>query len=340
MYLRLTVTFLMFFIFFTKLFAEQKVLKFHSFSPLSANSNADFIVPWSEKIFSESNGEIKIEIYPSMQLGGKPPQLVDQVREGMVDIIWTLAGYTPGRFPSLEVFDLPFIASNAEATSQAAHEFSEIFSVAELQDFKVLAVHVHSPGKLHTKSKAIENIDDFKGLKLRGPTRVITEMLESFGAVPVGMPVPEVAPSLSKGVIDGMLVPYEIMHSFKLHEITKFHSEVFGNRGLYTTTFLFLMNKASYEGLTDNQKKIIDNNSGINLAKKAGQLWDGFEIDGKNKAKIAGGKFFNLTEKNTLEIKEKGEKYIQSWIKQKSLEGIEGQKIYEKAKELIKKYEK
>ena len=340
MYLRLTVTFLMFFIFFTKLFAEQKVLKFHSFSPLSANSNADFIVPWSEKIFSESNGEIKIEIYPSMQLGGKPPQLVDQVREGMVDIIWTLAGYTPGRFPSLEVFDLPFIASNAEATSQAAHEFSEIFSVAELQDFKVLAVHVHSPGKLHTKSKAVENIDDFKGLKLRGPTRVITEMLESFGAVPVGMPVPEVAPSLSKGVIDGMLVPYEIMHSFKLHEITKFHSEVFGNRGLYTTTFLFLMNKASYEGLTDNQKKIIDNNSGINLAKKAGQLWDGFEIDGKNKAKIAGGKFFNLTEKNTLEIKEKGEKYIQSWIKQKSLEGIEGQKIYEKAKELIKKYEK
>ena len=202
MYKRLILSLFLFFLFFSKLFAEQTVLKFHSFSPLSANSNADFIIPWSEKIFKESNGEIKIEMYPSMQLGGKPPQLVDQVREGMVDIVWTLAGYTPGRSPSLEVFDLPFIASNAEATSQAAHEFSEIFSISELKDFKVLAIHVHSPGKLHTKNNIVKNIDDFKGLKLRGPTRVITEMLESFGAVPVGMPVQEVALSLTKGVID------------------------------------------------------------------------------------------------------------------------------------------
>ena len=289
MYRKLIIS-LVFFIFaFSKSWAEQTTLKFHSFSPLSANSNADFIIPWSEKIFLESNGEIKVEMYPSMQLGGKPPQLIDQVREGMVDIVWTLAGYTPGRFPSLEVFDLPFIASNAEATSQAAHAFSEIYSISELKDFKVLAVHVHSPGKIHTKNKFIQNIEDFKGLKLRGPTRVITEMLKSFGAVPVGMPVPEVAPSLTKGVIDGMLVPYEIMHSFKLHEITKKHTEVFGNRGLYTTVFLFLMNKKTYDNLSHEHKKVIDENSGLNLAKKAGRLWDKFEIDGKNKAKNAGG---------------------------------------------------
>ncbi len=339
MYRKLTISIVFFIIVFSKSWAEQTTLKFHSFSPLSANSNSDFIIPWSEKIFLESNGEIKIEMYPSMQLGGKPPQLVDQVREGMVDIVWTLAGYTPGRFPSLEVFDLPFIASNAEATSQAAHAFSEIHSISELNEFKVLAVHVHSPGKIHTKDNFIKDIEEFKGLKLRGPTRVITEMLKSFGAVPVGMPVPEVAPSLTKGVIDGMLVPYEIMHSFKLHEITKKHTEVFGNRGLYTTVFLFLMNKKTYNNLSNEHKKVIDENSGLNLAKKAGRLWDKFEIDGKNKAINAGGTFFTLTEKNTNEIKRRGEIFIENWIEEKKLKGINGQKIYESAKELINKYE-
>lgn len=100
--------------------AEKVTLKFHSFPPTPANSNAKFVKPWADKVAAESNGDIKVEMYPSMQLGGKPPQLVDQVRDGAVDIIWTVAGYTAGRFPRLEVFDLPFMAASATATSQAA----------------------------------------------------------------------------------------------------------------------------------------------------------------------------------------------------------------------------
>ena len=91
----------------------------------------------------------------------------------------------------------------------------------------------------NTKDKLIKSVDDFEGLKMRGPTRVISKMLEGLGATPVGMPVPKVAPSLSKGVIDGMVVPWEIMPSFKLQELTKAHTNVAGNRGLYTTPFLF-----------------------------------------------------------------------------------------------------
>ena len=97
--------------------------------------------------------------------------------------------------------------------------------------------------RIHTKKDLIKSIEDFNGLKLRGPTRAITKLLAGLGATPVGMPVPQVAPSLSKGVIDGMVVPWEVMPSFKLHELTKAHTEVSGDRGLYTTPFLFLMNK-------------------------------------------------------------------------------------------------
>ena len=180
--------------------------------PAPANSNKLFVLPGLKKLKKESNGEIVTEMYYSMQLGGKPPQLVDQVREGVVDIVWTVAGYTPGRFPMLEAFELPFLPTKSIITSQAAQEYVETIAANDLKDYKVLTVHVHSPGMIHTKNKLIKSMDDFKGLKMRGPTRVITGMLKSLGATPVGMPVPKVAPSLSKGVMDGMVV-LEIMPS-------------------------------------------------------------------------------------------------------------------------------
>ena len=103
--------------------ADKVTLKFHTFVPMPANSNAKFVKPWADKVTKESNGEIITEMYPSMQLGGKPPQLVDQVREGVVDLAWTVAGYTPGRFPRLSVFELPFMPSSAKITAQAVQEF-------------------------------------------------------------------------------------------------------------------------------------------------------------------------------------------------------------------------
>ena len=237
--------------------ADKITLKFHTFVPMPANSNAKFVKPWADKVNKESNGEIITEMYPSMQLGGKPPQLVDQVREGVVDLVWTVAGYTPGRFPRLSVFELPFMPTSAKITAQAVQEFVETAGAEDLKDYKILAVHVHAPGMIHTKKTLIKSVADFKGLKLRGPTRSATNLLKKLGATPVGMPVPKVAPSLSKGVIDGMVVPWEIMPSFKLQELTKSHTNIAGNRGLYTTPFLFIMNKAKYNSLSDAHKKII-----------------------------------------------------------------------------------
>ena len=320
-------------------FAEIVTLRYHSFLPLAHSSNSKFVKPWGERLTKESDGELVVEIYPAMQLGGKPPQLVDQVREGVVDIIWTVAGYTPGRFPRLEVFDLPFMSSSALATSQASQEFAETIGKQDLAEYKVLAVHVHAPGTIHTKKDLIKSIEDFKGLKLRGPTRAITKMLAGLGATPVGMPVPQVAPSLSKGVIDGMVVPWEVMPSFKLHELTKAHTEVSGDRGLYTTPFLFLMNKNRYESLSSEHKKIIDRNSGIELAKIAGKLWDEIELPARTLAKASGGQFFQLSGEQLREIKLVGDRMTDEWIESSTQNGLNGKELVEEAKSLIKKYE-
>ena len=320
--------------------ADKVTLKFHTFVPMPANSNAKFVKPWADKVTKESNGEIITEMYPSMQLGGKPPQLVDQVREGVVDLAWTVAGYTPGRFPRLSVFELPFMPSSAKITAQAVQEFVETAGAEDLKDYKILAVHVHAPGMIHTKKTLIKSVADFKGLKLRGPTRSATNLLKKLGATPVGMPVPKVAPSLSKGVIDGMVVPWEIMPSFKLQELTKSHTNIAGNRGLYTTPFLFIMNKAKYNSLSNAHKKIIDNNSGMSLAKQAGILWDGFEGPAKSLAVKAGGEFHVLSGAPVAEIKKAGDEVIQDWIKKANSKGLDGQKLYDTAKSLIAKYEK
>ena len=320
-------------------FGETVTLKFHSFAPAPASQNSKFVKPWADRMEEQAGGELKVETYFAMQLGGKPPQLVDQVRDGVVDIIWTVAGYTPGRFPKIEVFDLPFLPGSAEATSQAAQEFAQTIAIEELKDFKILAVHVHSPGKIHTKDRLVMQLSDLEGLKMRGPTRVISSMLGAMGATPVGMPVPQVAPSLSKGVIDGMVVPYEIMPSFKLHELTKAHTTVSGERGLYTTAFLFLMNKAKYESLSDAHKTVIDNNSGMSLAKLAGQLWDGFEGPALELAKRAGGDFHSLSGEKLAAFKIVGDQVVTDWIEKANSNGMDGAAIVQTVRDLILKYE-
>ena len=317
--------------------ADKVTLKFHTMVPMPANSNAKFVKPWADKVKKESNGEIITEMYPSMQLGGKPPQLVDQAREGVVDIVWTVAGYTPGRFPRLSVFELPFMPTSAKITAQAVQEFVETAGAEDLKDYKILAVHVHAPGMIHTKKTLIKSVSDFKGLKLRGPTRSATSLLKKLGATPVGMPIPKVAPSLSKGVITGMVVPWEIMPSFKLQELTKSHTNVAGNRGLYTTPFLFVMNKAKYDSLSPAHKKVIDNNSGMSLARQAGILWDDFEGPARALAVKAGGEFHTLTGAPLAEIKKAADQVIQDWIKDANSKGLKLRGPTRSATSLLKK---
>src|SRR5690349_14969162 len=170
--------------------AQQAVtLKFHTFMAPQSNVWLTMHKPWMEKVEKESGGRIKFEGYPAMQLGGTPVQLYDQAKDGVVDIVWTLPGNTAGRFPRIEVFELPFIMNNAEATSKAYWEYVQTAAVDEFKDTQVLALQVHGPGMFHTKDKPVKSIADMRGLKLRAPTRQVTKLMGVLGATPVGMPL-------------------------------------------------------------------------------------------------------------------------------------------------------
>ncbi len=244
--------------------AQEVTLKLHQFLPAQANVPAHILDVWADKVEADSAGRIKVDRYPAMQLGGKPNELYDQAVDGVADIIWTVAGYTPGRFPHAEVFELPFIMTDAEATSRAFWDLYESdMKDADFKDVHMLGTWVHGPGIIHSKTP-ITSVADLNGVKLRAPTRTTTMLFAALGATSVGMPVPAVPESLSKGVIDGAVIPWEVTTALKVPELVSNHTE-FPGASLYTTSFVFAMNKGVYDGLPDDLKAVIDANSGAGV---------------------------------------------------------------------------
>jgi TRAP-type C4-dicarboxylate transport system substrate-binding protein len=318
--------------------AQEVTLKVHHFLPPPSVAHAKFMQPWAEKVEQDSGGRIKVEIYPAMQLGGKPPQLFDQVRDGVADVVWTVAGYTAGRFPTIEVFELPFVPGSAEATSQAAQEFYETYAREEFADVHPLMVHVHAPGLFHMKDKPITALEDLEDAKVRAPTRVINGALKVLGATPVGMPVPAVPEAISKGVVDGAMLPYEVTLPLRVHELTNSHTEIGGPRGLYTAVFLFAMNKARYDSLPDDLKAVIDANSGLALAKRIGAVWDAAEAPGRAKAEDLGDAFHAIEGAELERWKKATKPVVDGWIAAMNAAGKDGPALLGAARALVAKY--
>jgi TRAP-type C4-dicarboxylate transport system substrate-binding protein len=323
-------------------FAQQSVtLKFHTFMAPQSNVYINMHKAWMDKVEKESGGRIKFEGYPAMQLGGTPVQLFDQARDGVVDIIWTLPGNTPGRFPRTEVFELPFMMNNAEATSKAFWEYITTMAPDEYKEVQPIALQVHGPGMFHMRSKQIKTAEDLRGSKVRGPTRQITKMLGYLGAIPVGMPLPQIPDALSKSVIDGCVIPWEVVPSVKVHELTKFHSEFDPAGGaLYTTTFVMAMNRNKYASLPPDLKAIIDKNSGMETSGWLGKVQQAGDVPGREAAVKQGNTIYTIPSAEAQEFKRKARLVEVEWVQDMDKRGFNGQKLLDTAKALIAKHGK
>lgn len=167
--------------------AQDVTLRVHQFLPAQAPIPSQAIAPWAEAVEEQSDGRIAVEIYPAMQLGGAPDSLFSQAQDGVVDVIWTVLGYTPGRFPKSEVFELPFLITNGEESSEAFYNYVMEYSADEFASVHVIALHTHGPGLFHSKDP-VNTLEDLQGMKVRGGSRIISNMLAQLGAEPVGMP--------------------------------------------------------------------------------------------------------------------------------------------------------
>lgn len=320
--------------------AQQAVtLKFHTFMSPMSQVWLSMHKPWMDKVEKDSGGRIKFEGYPAMQLGGTPVQLYDQAKDGVVDVVWTLPGNTAGRFPRVEVFELPFMMNNAEATSKAYWEYVQTMAPDEFKDTHLLALQVHGPGVIHSKDKLIRTAGDLKGMKVRGPTRQVTKLLQSVGATPVGMPLPQIPDALSKGTIDACVVPWEVVPSVKINELTKFHSEFPANSpALYTTTFVMAMNKAKYESLAPDLKRVIDANSGMAASAFLGKTQQSNDPTGRKSASDRNNTIYTFTAADTAEFVKLSSEVDDEWVADMNKRNFDGKKLLETAKALIAKH--
>jgi TRAP-type C4-dicarboxylate transport system substrate-binding protein len=273
-----------------------------------------------------------------MQLGGRPEQLVDQVRDGVVDIVWTVPGYTPGRFVKTEVFELPFIHTNPAATNMALQDFAERHG-DEYADFKVLLLHVHAGAAFHT-ARPMRTATDLKGMKIRTPSRTGSWMIEALGAVPVGAPVSQVPELLSKGVVEGVIIPFEIAWALKTHEMVDYHTILADP--LYprpsTSVFLFAMNQSRYANLPAELKKVIDGNSGRHIAKWAADIWVEVEKPGEEAA-AASGEMIKMAPSEVAVMRKMIEKPVHDrWIAEVAQRGIDGARLIGEARALIQRH--
>jgi TRAP-type C4-dicarboxylate transport system substrate-binding protein len=318
-------------------FAADVTLRMHQFLPAQANVPKNILDVWADKIEADSNGRIEIQRFPSMQLGGKPPQLIDQAIDGVADIVWTVAGYTPGRFPRAEVFELPFTMTNGEAVSRAYWDLaSETMMDQDFKQFKVLGLWVHGPGVIHSK-KPIQTVGDLNGVKLRAPTRVTNSLFKSLGATPVGMPVPAVPEALSKGVIDATVIPWEVTGALKVNELVSNHT-TFGDETLYTTTFIFAMNKDRWNALPDDLKAIIDANSGAEFSAFAGRQMQADDAPSHKQAMERGNNIITLSDDQIAQWKVAAQPTTDAWIAEMDGKGLDGTALHARALELIAKY--
>lgn len=317
----------------------QVVLKLHhSFSPLSS-VHAKFLVPWAKNVGVASEGRIRIDLFGAMQLGGVPYELYDQARDGVADIVWTLPGMSPGRFPLVEAFELPFVAGRrALANARAVQEFADANLKDEFRAVQPLCVCAHDHGLIHA-TRAVATMDDLKELKVRAPTRMTGEALKALGANVVSVPVSQVADALSRKLLEGCVLPWDGAAAVKAHELTTFHTEIADTPTFSTATSILAMNRAKYAALPADLKKVIDDNSGDAAATMVGRMWDDQAAGIEEMVRKRGNAVSALSADEAGRWRKATEAVIEAWIKQMRMRSVDGAKTIETARALVSKYE-
>jgi len=319
--------------------SQEYTFKLHHFLPAGAPAQTKMLEPWAEQVEENSGGKVDIEIFPSMSLGGTPPELVQQARDGVVDMVWTLTGYTPGLFPRTEVFELPFIHTNdPRATNLAMHDLFDEELAQEYQGLQVLFMHVHSGQAIHTVDKPVRKPGDLAGMKMRIPTRTGAWVIEALGASPAAMPVPELPQALAKKVVDGALIPWEIIPPLKIQEQTQYQIEGADQTRFGTSVFVVPMNKQRWDSLPPDIQQAFLDASTAEWWGEVGDIWRAADDGGIKIATDAGNEHIVLTVEETEAFHKALEPVVERWIEEVRSKGIDGTALVDKARDAIEKH--
>ena len=308
----------------------------HSFSAVSGVHDK-FLLPWARKIETESGGRMHVDIFPSMQLGGAPAALLDQVRDGSADIVFAAPTLTLGRFAKIETFELPFLPSRrALVSSKALTDFAVANLQDEFRDFYTICFSCSDSAAIHA-TRPVRTTEDMKDFKLHVQTRLAAEAMRVLGARPVMMPSAQLPVAITEHVVDGCLDPWHLVPPLRLNDLLRFHTE-FSDRSPSARTYVLAMNRASYDRLPRELKSVIDSNSGQVAVAMAGAMWDQQAAAVANMVVERGDLIVTLLPEAVGRWRKATEPVIDAWRKEIKEQKIDGAKLIAAANALLAKY--
>lgn len=308
--------------------AQEYSFRFVSLTPESGYVHDQHLRTFAEAVEADSDGRIAIDLQP-VGVYGKPAQYHDLVKNGVIDMAWTVQGYTSGAFPQSSVVELPFLFETGEEGSDILWRmYEEGHFDGDYGDVKPIALYTHRPYALFTTGEEVRTPEDLEGLKLRTPSAVVGQSLEAMGAVPVGLPVTEIAENLRRGVIDGSVYPYEAIELFGLEE----QVESLTDLRVAAPRFMVIMNRAKYEALPEDLQAVIDRHSGHALSVAIGAGLDEEERKLMEEYAAAGNPVIELPESVRAELEAMTAPVYEDWLA--SMEGRDGEALLERAREI------
>jgi len=316
--------------------ADSYTLKIHSFSGPQAPEAIYMVKPFMDAVEKQSGGRLKMEFYPSMQLGGKASDLIEQMQDGVVDIVVTIPGVTPGRFSGLEGMDMPFTNVGTSAgQTPALLEFADKWLLkTEFKGIKIIHMHATDAASLHMGVTEVDTMEKLKGMKIRAPGRYTGEAIKAWGGTPVGLSLGETYEALDRHQVDGMTINWAIIPPYKLQEVTKYHMET----PLYQNPIMVLMNEDSFANLPADLQKVIDDNIGIAKSVEVAKNIDMLTGQAKDEIKKDGGVIYSLAEDEKARWVETVKPVYKIWIDEMTKQGQPGQKMFDDIMALTAKY--
>ncbi|MGO9118479.1 MAG: TRAP transporter substrate-binding protein [Desulfomonilaceae bacterium] len=298
----------------------------------ATHRNAVLASEWCKEIEKQTNGAVKIDMF----VGGTltpADQCYDGVVKGISDIGFSVLSYTKGRFPLMEVLDLALGSRSGYKYTKLCNAFYDKFHPKELDEVKVMYLHGHGPGILHTKNKAVHKLEDLKGLKIRC-TGTTQRIVSHLGALPVGMTQTETYDALSKGVVDGLVSPLETLKGFKFAEVVKYTTEDYG--ASYGMCFFVVMNKKKWESLPKDVQATIEK---INQEwiEKQGKAWDEIDIEGREYALSKGVQMIQLPKEEDERWAKAVQPLFGEYIKNMKAKGLPGEEAVAFCREWLSK---
>lgn len=308
-------------------------LKLSSYVPSLHHQHAVTFVNWAKDLQRRSSGRLVLDLYPAEQLG-KLSQQYNLVRRGDVDIAFFMHGIPAGRFPLMELTHLPMLFNSGEQTSQVLMDLVPEYLAAEHKGVKILYLIGHSPGVMHTSKRAVRVPEDLRGLRIRHPSAVIGETLRAWGASPAGMPVSELAGNLEKGVIDGLVIPYDGVLAFRLAPYIRYSTELLS----YVNSFGVVMNQSSYDSLPPDLQRLIDDTTGKRTAREVGARWDSMEAPGREYMRSNGVEIIELSEAERAVFAEAAAHLVEERLAATEAKGLPAREFYARVRALAAQY--